>query len=228
MEILIIDNTIDRDCWGSEELRRLVRMKTGITLHVRRAPQHDLPENPAPYDGIIVSGSKTSILDQAPWINELEIFIRSAVEQGKPYLGVCYGHQILVRSLAGMDAVGKSSTPEIGWSQIQLIADSPLTQGLPRTFYTFSSHFEEVRKLPSGMKCLANSKDCQIQAYQLENQPIYGIQFHPEKLPADAERTLQRRKKEGTPKTLLNPTRGLELYNSRIGETIFKNFLEMC
>ncbi|MGZ3699992.1 MAG: type 1 glutamine amidotransferase, partial [Bdellovibrionota bacterium] len=186
MKILVIDNNLDRDCWGAEDLRRLLRSFSGATAHVRRAPQEDLPRDASGFDRIVVSGSRTSCLADAPWIEKLLEFIRGAVTRGTPLLGVCYGHQALVRALGGTEMVRKSAADEYGWSRIEVLEDSPLLKGVGKRFYSFSAHSEEVRQLPRGMKRLARSEACEIQACWLEGKPVYGIQFHPEKDVSDA------------------------------------------
>src|SRR4051794_3821352 len=121
MKILIIDNNIDRDCWGSSDLRRMVRaawVSTSYVSYVRRAPQDDLPKDLSSFDRIIVSGSKTSVLEEAPWIERLIEFIKKAIELRKPYLGICYGHQLLVRAVSDKTTLAKAKNPEIGWTKI--------------------------------------------------------------------------------------------------------------
>jgi GMP synthase-like glutamine amidotransferase len=227
MKILILDNNIDRDAWGAADLREYAKKITGATVYVRRPPHGDLPKDPKIFDRIIVSGSKTSVLEDAPWIEALLEFIRRAVNENKPFLGVCYGHQSLIRSLGGIDGVGKSTEPEFGWTQVELVNESPLFKGLPRKFYTYSSHFEEVKKLPNGILRLAQSKDCEIQACQLEKKPIFGIQFHPEKSLVEAEKSLAARKKMGIPKKLLFPNQGKKYYDPKVAEVIFENFFSI-
>jgi GMP synthase (glutamine-hydrolysing) len=226
MNILIIDNNIDPDCWGSQDLCRLARMTPGATIFVRRAPQGDLPKSPQEFDKIIVSGSKSSALDDSPWVGQLVEFIRKSLELRKPFLGICYGHQILARSIGGKELVGQASKAEFGWTQIEVIGSSPILQGIASSFYSFSSHFEEVQQVPKGMKTLARSQDCSIQACQLENLPVYGLQFHPEKSIQEAKKILSDRKKDQNPIALLNPTKSEELYDPKLGETLFKNFLQ--
>jgi GMP synthase (glutamine-hydrolysing) len=237
MKILIIDNNIDQDYWGAADLRRLTAsFSRHGTVVVRRAPQEDLPSSPSSFDRIIVSGSKTSCLEDAPWISKLLDFIKQTVDKNKPYLGVCYGHQTLVRALGGKELLKKSENPELGWTKIQIREPSLLfngmVNGIGKTFYSFSSHNEEVSQLPPGLRHLAQSELCQIQACQLGDQPIFGIQFHPEKPLADAKKTLLKAKQDAKKNrallsSLLHPDRSDELYDSKIGEIIFKNFLEM-
>ncbi|MCM2323607.1 MAG: type 1 glutamine amidotransferase [Oligoflexia bacterium] len=227
MRILIIDNNIDPRFWGSAELRHYAKLAQGATVHVRRAPHDDLPASPLPYDRIIVSGSKTSALEDAPWIFRLQDFVRQALDAGKPYLGVCYGHQTLARALAGRDTVRKGTTPEFGWSRIEVLVPSPLFEGLPPEFHTYSSHFEEVHKLPPGMKQLARSEACEIQACQLEDRPVFGIQFHPERTLEGAKESLAEHQKKPRSLPLLHADRSEELFDPRVGEKIFGNFLRI-
>jgi GMP synthase (glutamine-hydrolysing) len=227
MKILIIDNNIDLDCWGSQDLCRMAKLASKATVFVRRAPQGDLPKDPADFDRIVVSGSKTSVLEDAPWVSQLLDFIKKAVDQRKPFLGICYGHQMLSRALGGKDSVRKADTAEFGWTEIQVIEPSPLMKNVPSTFYSFSAHYDEVSQLPKGMRNLAHSEACQVQACQLEQFPIFGIQFHPEKNMTEAKKILVERKLKKDPQVLLNPNRSEDLYDPKLGETLFKNFLEV-
>lgn len=225
MRILIIDNTIDRDSWGSPELARFARLAPGATVHVRRAPEGDLPKGPTGFDRVILSGSKTGALDDAPWISALHDFVRKTIDSGKPLLGVCYGHQTLARVFEGKRVLRTTREGEFGWSRVEILRDSALFDSLPREFHSFSSHFDEVTELPPGFLHLARSADCELQAFQLEGKPVYGIQFHPEKTLEEAEESLRKRRKLGTPKRFLHAGKGSSLYDSKVGETIFGNFL---
>jgi GMP synthase (glutamine-hydrolysing) len=227
MKILIVDNNINPQDWGSKNLCRLARLAKNSTICVRRAPHGDLPSDPRLFDRIIVSGSKTSAMEEAPWIDDLLNFIRKTIDAGIPYLGVCFGHQSLARALGGISTVRKAARAEFGWTEIRVTKSSPLLEGIPKVFHSFSAHFDEVAELPDRLSNLASSKDCAIQACQLEDLPVYGIQFHPEKSIEDGEATLRERKKTLNPPYLLNPGLGQKLYQAEIGETLFKNFLEI-
>jgi GMP synthase-like glutamine amidotransferase len=228
MRILIVDNNIDPDSWGAANLRRAAALVDGATIVVRRAPQDDLPRTPDSYDKVMISGSKTSAMADAPWISRLHEFIRHTIDRGKPLLGVCYGHQSLIRALGGKDSVRKGAEHEFGWTRIRQTGESsPLFKDVPQEFYTFSAHFEEVAALPKGMRLLARSESCAIQAAQLEEKPVFGIQFHPEKDIADAVRLFATLRKEGKPKKFLNPNASETLYDAKTSERLFRNFLEL-
>jgi GMP synthase (glutamine-hydrolysing) len=228
MKVLIIDNNIDRDSWGAQPLVRLVQESsrgTGIEINVRRAPQSDLPSSPRNFDRIIVSGSKTSCLEQGGWIDLLDRFILRTLEEGVPYLGVCYGHQSLIRALNGVSALRRTGVPEFGWTQLEIVEKSSLFDGVPERFVSFSSHFEEAHELPRAMRRLVRSVDCEIQACDFPGKPVFGIQFHPEKTIQEGESLLDRRKALGTPSQLLGHGQGSRLYQKEVGNQIFSNFL---
>lgn len=226
MKILIIDNTIDRDSWGSDPLRHYARRVSGATIVVRRAPHDDLPTSPRGYDRIILSGSGTSCMADAPWIEKLHEFIRTSINEKKALLGVCFGHQSIIRALGGKTLMRRAEKSEHGWTKIDLVGDAPLFKGLPQSFFSFSAHYEEVSALPKSMKHLASSDDCRFQACQLGELPVYGIQFHPERNAEQAEKTFAECKRNGESKTLLHPRETAKLYNPKIGDMVFSNFLE--
>jgi GMP synthase (glutamine-hydrolysing) len=228
MKILVIDNNIDLNCWGSQDICKWVTQTSSQnTVYVRRGPQGDLPPSPVRYDRIVVSGSKSSAFEEKPWVDALIDFMRKAMQARIPLLGICFGHQILARAVAGdLTCLNKSKVPEFGWTEIQLQGESSLTAGLPKTFYSFSAHFEEVKAAPLGTRVLAQSKNCKIQAFEVEGIPAYGVQFHPEKPLEEGARILQHRQKVGRPKNLFLDRRDQTLYNPKVGETLFKNFLK--
>jgi GMP synthase (glutamine-hydrolysing) len=226
MKVLIIDNTLDRDCWGSEDLRRFVTTSGDRTAFVRRAPQGDLPSSLRGFDRVIVSGSRTSCLEEGDWIAREDELLREAVSTGKPLLGVCYGHQALNRAIGGRELLRKAAEPEYGWTQIEITERAPLFEGLPEKFWSFSSHYEEVATPAKGMKLLARSERCGVQACRYEDKPIYGIQFHPEKLLEDTAKSIAGWKKDPKRrKIILDERKGPKLYDAKVGERIFSNFL---
>jgi GMP synthase-like glutamine amidotransferase len=223
MRVLIIDNNMLPRWWGAEDLRKFA-VENGATAFVRRAPHGDLPSDLRAYDKIVISGSKASCLEQSEWVTKLDDLIRKAVNEGKAILGICYGHQSIVRALGGVTHLRKAAQPEYGWTRIDRLAPSKLFEGLDDTFHSFSSHFEEVMSLPAGFKLLAKSAHCSVQGFEFGDKRVFGIQFHPERDLEDANESLAEQRKKGYGKILLNPEEGHRLYNPKIGQRIFSNF----
>lgn len=100
------------------------------------------------------------------------------VDRKKPVLGICYGHQFLVRVLAGADHVRKAEKGEIGFTNID-IDDNELFEGIVDPVFSVA-HYEEVFDLNEDFKIIARNKNCSVHAFQYKDLPIWGTQFHPE------------------------------------------------
>ena len=227
MKILILDNNIDMEDHGAKDLTRYSGIFPEGTFYVRRPPDGDLPSNPAAYDKLIISGSKTSATDTHAWVDHLCEFIRNWIDAGKPLLGICFGHQCIARALGGVDQVHKSKTPEFGWTKIEQDEASPLFEGLPKSYYSFSSHHDEVIKVPHGFKKTVHSDKCAIQGIDHVSKPIFGLQFHPEKDLSGMDRVMAYLKAKKEEKLFDTYAQSAKLYNDKIGPTIFLNFLNL-
>lgn len=129
-------------------------------------------------DAYITSGSKSSVLDSEQWINELEQLIRQIYHAHIPFIGICFGHQMLAKALGGMVAkaqvgwgVGAATTPIL----------TPKTWMVP--FQTqvnlLVSHQDQVLSLPEDGVVLAGNDFCPISMMQVGSKAL-GIQAHPE------------------------------------------------
>ena len=142
-----------------------------------------LPASMDGYDALWVMGGPMDVWqeDAHPWLKEEKDFIRRAVmEEGKPFLGLCLGHQLLAEALGG--TVGPSEMPEIGVLDVQLTEEGAagvLMDNLPEVFPALQWHSAEVKTLPAGCKVLATSPACAVQAFSWETR-AHALQFHME------------------------------------------------
>jgi GMP synthase-like glutamine amidotransferase len=133
------------------------------------------------YDALMVFGGPMDVWeeDQHPWLKAEKQAIRRWVRDiGRPYLGVCLGHQLLAAALGGH--VGKMTEPEVGVRQIALteIGDvDPLFSGVPAVFPALQWHGAAVLGLPEGAVVLAENAHCPVQSFRI-GDTAYGIQFH--------------------------------------------------
>lgn len=235
LKILILDNNREEKSFGSRNLVHwaLKTAPTGSEVMVRRAPDFDLPQD-LQFDALVLSGSITSCLEfNEAWIKPYDDFVTEQIKKKTPTLGVCYGHQTIARCLFRMEGrdpqLGKSKDAELGWQTVSKIAESKLFLGLPESFLTYESHYEEVTELPPGARRLAETDRCPIQAFELLDRPVYGIQFHPEYSVDEAEFSLANKLKKGERKDwILNAGKGPKLYDENVGNIIFGNFFRIA
>ena len=88
----------------------------GATLHYTRFYEADarLPD-PASCDLIVAMGGPMSVNDESelPWLIEEKTFLRQAIEQGVPVLGICLGAQLIASALGAR--VQPNAQAEVGW-----------------------------------------------------------------------------------------------------------------
>ncbi|MFB6185159.1 MAG: type 1 glutamine amidotransferase [Haloarculaceae archaeon] len=127
------------------------------------------------YDGVIVSGSQTSVYEDRDWIHEVTEWARHVHAAGVPMLGVCWGHQFLAQALGGR--IVDMREYELGYRTVTRLGDDPVFEGVPTQFTAFETHSDRIAELPDGAVVLARN-DVGVQAFRVD--ATYGVQFHPE------------------------------------------------
>ncbi|UCE39267.1 MAG: type 1 glutamine amidotransferase [Thermoplasmata archaeon] len=174
MTTLVLDNFINKKY--SEYFSKYYQED----LEIFEASKRKFPKDLDKYDHIILSGSEESILNDRKWIEKEMELVREIIDKNIPTLGICFGHQLIARALLGLKGVRKSKTPEIGWKLVCLTKGNPLFKRLEGDFLVFNSHFDEACNLSDDFNILASSEQCNVQAFQIKNAPVWGVQFHPE------------------------------------------------
>lgn len=157
--------------------------EAGIVPRVVMAP--DLVKSPVSqdeFDALWVLGGVMQVWehDLYPWLaNEIDLIRTAVMEHGKPYMGICLGHQLLAAATGG--EVRMAKVDEFGLTGIssEATTGSWLLEGLPRTFLAFSWHAAEVSTPAPGFWVAANSALCDIQHVVGENA-VASVQFHAE------------------------------------------------
>ena len=188
-----------------------------------RAIEIDNIENLDSYSHLIISGSGASVLDDNPWNENLEKTIIHFINNKKPILGICYGHQYLIKLLAGKEHIRNTRRPEIGFANIE-IEDNGLFKGIENPVFSVA-HYEEVFDLDENFIIIAKNKYCDIHGFQYKNLPIWGTQFHPEYDLIHTTENIEEAKEED-PDFEKNYIYELEDENRLIqNRLIFKNFV---
>ena len=113
-----------------------------------------------------------------PWLRSEVAFIRQALEEGVPTIGVCLGAQLIARAAGAW--VGPAETGEVGWFTVELNEDGEADRvlgAMPSRLDAFQWHYYTFA-LPEGAVELAASASAR-QAYRLGDR-AWGVQFHPE------------------------------------------------
>lgn len=172
-----------RDLTERQRFDRVVLARLGELAAVDFSVCHLLgdpfPQDLGGYSHLLISGSELSAAEINPRDEELIALIRAFVVQGKPVLGICYGHQMVARALTNTGGCRRAAVPEFGWKRLRSVVANPLFAGLEE-IVTMHSHYDEVFGLEDDFQVLAATEECAVQAFQYRQLPVWGVQFHPE------------------------------------------------
>ena len=167
--ILIID-------FGSQYTQLIARRVRELNVYCEIYPFHHFEEALTKVQGIkgvILSGSPSSVRDTgSPQINA------QLIRKKFPVLAVCYGAQLLAQQGGG--EVRPSSHREYGRANLSTIKDGELFTGIKTGTQVWMSHADTITKIPERFTRIASTSDVEIAAFKVEDEPTFGIQFHPE------------------------------------------------
>ncbi|MFC6784484.1 type 1 glutamine amidotransferase [Halobaculum halobium] len=173
------------------------------------------------FNGVVISGSQTSVYDDHDWIHEATEWVRRVHEADVPILGICWGHQFLAQALGGR--VVDMGTYELGYELISRIGDDPLFDGVPQEFVSFETHSDRVAEVPPGATTLARN-EIGVQAFRIGR--AYGVQFHPEYDRQTAEWVTEGKDlPEERIQAALDGITDESVEHARAAKTVFDNFL---
>lgn len=164
-KILILD-------FGSQYTQLIARRVRELNVYCEIHAYSHLPPIEEDVIGIILSGSPCSVLQEnAPDI-DLGVF------GSLPKLGICYGAQLIVHKFGG--EVSKSKHREYGRSNLSDIVKNDFFNHFEAGEQVWMSHADTITGLPHTFERIASTPEIPVAAYQVKDEPTYGIQFHPE------------------------------------------------
>lgn len=136
---------------------------------------------PTKNDAVILTGSHSMVSHEELWSLSLEMWLPKLIEDEIPLLAICYGHQLLAKSLGGVSTYHEKGI-EIGSVDISLHENSKndkIFSKLENSFKAHTVHSQTVVELPKNAVRLAfNSHDLN-HAFRI-GSCAWGVQFHPE------------------------------------------------
>lgn len=176
-------------------------------------------------DAFICSGSKYSVYDEVDWIIELKFLVKEIFRQGKPFVGVCFGHQMMAEALGG--EVRKASCGWcVGVHTFRLIRRENWMKPFHREVNLLMSCQDQVLALPPDSVLLAETADCRVGMYRV-GERMLGIQAHPEfSVAYSRELMMARQEKIGAEKVKEGIDSLDKALNSKLLADWIYNFLE--
>lgn len=169
---------------GPGSIEYFFRNTTWSLSTVNLAAGEVLPDDFRGIEAIISLGGPMNVYEEAdyPFLREENRFLKNAVKEEIPIMGICLGAQLLAKACGAK--VHKAHEKEIGWHKVNLTAkgeNDPLFMFLPKELEVFQWH-EDTFDIPEKAVHLTESRSCTNQAFRF-GKNAYGLQFHIEVTP---------------------------------------------
>lgn len=136
-------------------------------------------------DAMLWTGSSLTAYHDIPEVSRQIELVRAGFEMGVPAFGSCWALQIATLA-AGGEVRKNPNGREFGLARKITLTNAghehAIFRGRALSFDGFSSHFDEVARLPEGSLHLAGNAHTRVQAAEICYQKgrFIGLQYHPE------------------------------------------------
>ncbi|MEX1125033.1 MAG: GMP synthase, partial [Acidimicrobiia bacterium] len=168
--------------------RRLFAEHDDVDVVTYDAVNGELPADPSEADAWLTTGSRNSVNDDEKWIRDLELFVQDTAAAGVPFVGICFGHQLIAKALGG--SVVRS---ERGWGVGVKEVEVSRELGWGDSYRALNSYQDQVATLPPGGEILGWNEHCPVSVMGV-GSTILGIQGHPEFEGAYSEALMESRR----------------------------------
>jgi len=160
-----------------------------------------LPPIDVEYDGLILCGGgdiaparygeePRGSRQIDPRRDEVEMALLAAyVGAGKPILGICRGHQLINVFFGGSmhqhipeSPIHTNGTDHYCTHSVTAESDSIVGRLYGSEFPVNSAHHQAIKTLGAGLRATAFWQEQYIEAFEHTSLPVFGVQWHPEKM----------------------------------------------
>ncbi len=146
-----------------------------------------MPASARVCDAWITTGSRASAYDDAGWIRATEAFIAKVADSDRPFVGICFGHQLLARTL-GAEVTRAPGGWGVGVLPMSILQTQSWMTPARSTVRLQYMHADQVTAPPDGATLLGEAPHCPVAMFQVGAR-LLGIEAHPE-FPAAYARAL--------------------------------------
>lgn len=132
-------------------------------------------------------GSKLETIDETLDFVQWRL-LDAYIKQDKPVLGICKGMQLINLYYGGTIVQHLPTACIHAWQDEDqehmtiALKDSFLAKLYGIRFPVNSAHHQGLGKLGDGLEAIQFAEDCVIEGIQHQSLPVYGVQWHPERM----------------------------------------------
>ena len=177
--LLELDHVSERyRAMGTDDYRGLFEKLLGVELRAYDVIAGELPDAADECDGWIATGSRHSVYEDLAWISAAAELVRDIRDAELPFVGVCFGHQLLAWALGGtVERAG--SGWGVGVRTLEIVRSEPWMEPPAPRLRLHHMHQDQVTAMPEGGVVLACADHCEIAMFQVGDRMV-GMQAHPE------------------------------------------------
>jgi GMP synthase-like glutamine amidotransferase len=138
----------------------------------------EMPASLSECGGWLCSPSRLSVYDTEPWIADVEAFMRAAIAEEAPFVGICFGHQLLAQALGGTVEPSPRGWG-VGVQRYEVIEPLDAMHPALDQFALIASHQDQVVKVPAEARVIATSEFCPVAGLAV-GERMWTVQAHPE------------------------------------------------